>query len=467
MQSDEGGMTPARIQRRLSECLADNAVLTEVPGAAAAIWIDDRLYEAATGVLSVDTRVPVTADSVFQIGSITKMLTATLVMQLVDQGLIDIDRPVVSYLPEFCVADAEATATVTPRQLLSHMSGVEGDLFLDTGDDDSALQRYVAAGQSLTQIHAPGRAVSYCNFGYSVLGRLIERMTGLSWAAALRERLVVPLGARRLLTRLDEVVKERVAVGHVVDPQTRKVGVVSKTYLPVSLAPAGSTVVAALADLMLFARMHLDGGRNASGQILLSPESVAAMQSIEGLLPSPQWALQARGLGWVLSSWSGQPVYGHDGGTTGQASFLRVLPHRRMAMILFANALTRPKELFHSVFSEFFRDLGGVEMAKPPPAIDMDRVDAAKLAGRYRSLSTTIEVFQRDGRLFLRSFDTASPGDAAKGDQTTELEPVSPRGFRMLTPGLSSPDGVVFHDEDERGIPRLMLVRVRNFAREA
>ena len=301
-------MTPARIQRRLSECLADNAVLTEVPGAAAAIWIDDRLYEAATGVLSVDTRVPVTADSVFQIGSITKMLTATLVMQLVDQGLIDIDRPVVSYLPEFRVADAEATAMVTPRQLLSHMSGVEGDLFLDTGDDDSALQRYVAAGQSLTQIHAPGRAVSYCNFGYSVLGRLIERMTGLSWAAALRERLVVPLGARRLLTRLDEVVKERVAVGHVVDPQTRKVGVVSKTYLPVSLAPAGSTVVAALADLMLFARMHLDGGRNASGQILLSPESVAAMQSIEGLLPSPQWALQARGLGWVLSSRSGQPV---------------------------------------------------------------------------------------------------------------------------------------------------------------
>ena len=160
MQSDEGGMTPARIQRRLSECLADNAVLTEVPGAAAAIWIDDRLYEAATGVLSVDTRVPVTADSVFQIGSITKMLTATLVMQLVDQGLIDIDRPVVSYLPEFRVADAEATAMVTPRQLLSHMSGVEGDLFLDTGDDDSALQRYVAAGQSLTQINDHRRAVS-------------------------------------------------------------------------------------------------------------------------------------------------------------------------------------------------------------------------------------------------------------------------------------------------------------------
>src|SRR3954463_14985924 len=97
-----------------------------VPGATLAILDGDEVGEAAYGVLNVRTQVEATPDSLFQIGSITKVWTATLVMQLVDEGLLDIDQPVVKYLPEFKVADAEVTKTVTTRHLLTHSSGIDG-----------------------------------------------------------------------------------------------------------------------------------------------------------------------------------------------------------------------------------------------------------------------------------------------------------------------------------------------------
>ncbi|WP_329430438.1 serine hydrolase domain-containing protein [Streptosporangium sp. NBC_01495] len=104
-----------------------------VPGAAVAVGMGDQLAEAATGVINLDTGVEATADSLFQIGSVTKVWTTALVMQLVGEGLVDLDEPVREYLPEFGVLDAAASESITVRQLLSHTGGFDGDLFEDTG----------------------------------------------------------------------------------------------------------------------------------------------------------------------------------------------------------------------------------------------------------------------------------------------------------------------------------------------
>src|SRR3954447_25234508 len=109
-----------------------------VPGAAIAVLKDGEIVDTAAGVLSTSTGVAVTADSVFQIGSITKVWTATLVMQLVDEGLLDLDAPIRRYLPEFRLQDEKAAAAITTRQLLSHQAGFEGDVFTDTGRGDDA-----------------------------------------------------------------------------------------------------------------------------------------------------------------------------------------------------------------------------------------------------------------------------------------------------------------------------------------
>src|SRR3954454_12246820 len=119
-------------QGRLAALAEEHGVV----GASLAIQSGSQVLTAATGVLNLETRHPVTPDSLFQVGSITKVWTATLAMQLVDEGLLELDRPVVSYLPEFRVADPDVTRTVTARQLLTHTSGIDGDFFPDFGRGD-------------------------------------------------------------------------------------------------------------------------------------------------------------------------------------------------------------------------------------------------------------------------------------------------------------------------------------------
>ena len=175
------------------------------------------------------------------------------------------------------------SAAVTPRHLLAHTSGIEGDRFLETGEGPAAVSAYLERCHDLPQIHAPGAAVSYCNFGYVVLGRLVEVLTGQTFDDALRQRVAAPCRADRLVTRLHEVVRHRVAVGHVEEADGRA-RVVDQTYLPRSMSPAGATAVASAADLLRVMRSHLPGAPQVDPP-LLGPASVAAMQAVQGSLP--------------------------------------------------------------------------------------------------------------------------------------------------------------------------------------
>jgi CubicO group peptidase (beta-lactamase class C family) len=104
-----------------------------VAGASVAIWADDQLIEAAHGVLSTATGVPVTTDSVFQIGSITKPWTATMVMQLIEEGKLSLDSTVAEVLPGVRLGADDLSGAITIRHLLTHSSGIDGDIFTDTG----------------------------------------------------------------------------------------------------------------------------------------------------------------------------------------------------------------------------------------------------------------------------------------------------------------------------------------------
>jgi len=183
-----------------------------VPGAAFGVLrLDDdhddgtgARLELATGVLHLGTGVPVTPDALFQVGSITKVWTTTLVMRLVDEGLLDLDAPVVERLPEFAVADGDAAAGITLRHLLTHTSGFDGDTFTDTGRGDDCLRAFVAVLTDSRQLFAPGTAWSYNNAAFVVAGRLVETVTGGTWDAALRERVIEPLGLGRTVTLPEE-----------------------------------------------------------------------------------------------------------------------------------------------------------------------------------------------------------------------------------------------------------------------
>ncbi|GAA3202113.1 hypothetical protein GCM10020255_107310 [Rhodococcus baikonurensis] len=190
-----------------------------VPGASLGILTTTRSgfdrTVVTSGVVSTRTGVAATPDTLFQMGSISKVWTATLIMQLVEEGLLDLDAPVRNILPDFAVDDAVATATVTTRQLLTHTSGIDGDVFIDGGRGDDCVERYVAALKSTVQLFAPGTDWSYCNTGFVIAGRIIEVLRGKSWDAVLRERIIEPLGLAKTTTLPEETALHRAAVGHV------------------------------------------------------------------------------------------------------------------------------------------------------------------------------------------------------------------------------------------------------------
>ena len=157
-----------------------NELATEanVPGAALGIWSGGQEILAAHGVLNSATQVPVTADSVFQVGSITKIWTATMMMQLIDEGLLSLDTTVSEVLPGARLGTADVGGQVTVRHLLTHTSGIDGDVFTDTGRGDECVERYVGLLAEVPSVFTPGATYSYCNSGYVLLGRIIEVGTG-------------------------------------------------------------------------------------------------------------------------------------------------------------------------------------------------------------------------------------------------------------------------------------------------
>jgi CubicO group peptidase (beta-lactamase class C family)/pimeloyl-ACP methyl ester carboxylesterase len=382
----------AHWQRRLS-------VLAErhgIPGATLGILRGDELVEAAHGVLNVDTGVETTTSSVFQIGSISKVWTATVVQQLVDEGRLELDAPITDVFPELVLADPGTTAKVTMRHLLTHTSGIDGDVFTDTGRGDDCLEKYVDGLREVAQNHPLGATWSYCNSGFVLAGRVIEKLTGGTWDAAIRERIITPLGLSRTGTLPEEALLQRAAAGHTAGPAVAPVWT-----LPRALGPAG-LITSTVADLLGFARLHLTGGLVPGGTRLLSRDGAAAMAAEQVELPEKHTLGDSWGLGWIRFDWDGHRLIGHDGNTIGQSAFLRLLPEQDLAVTLLTNG-EGARDLFQDLIGEIFDEVAGVAMPQPltPPRPPVT-ADITPHLGTYERTSSRIEVLEGDGEPVLR-----------------------------------------------------------------
>ncbi|MFJ8469850.1 serine hydrolase domain-containing protein [Streptomyces swartbergensis] len=383
----------AHWQARLDELRARH----HVPAASLAILVGGGVHELASGVLHRKTGVEATTDSVFQMGSIAKVYTATLIMQLADSGQLDLDAPVVDVLPEFSVADPGLTRAITTRQLLSHTSGLTCDFTYDSGRGDDCLAKYVEAAKGVALDCPPGEALSYSSIGYNVLGRIIEVLTGKVWDEALNDLLLTPLGLDHTMTLPEEALRFRAAMGHLGEPGQDPDPAPSWDLMPRSAGPYGR-VIATAGDLARLARMHLAGGVAQDGTRILSEETVALMQ--RRVVDSPdKWSVSADGwgLGWTLYDWNGIQGYGHDGASIGQYGYLRVVPSAGLAIALLTNG-GGARELYAELYRELLAELAGVTMPDTfaPPA-EPPVVDFAPLVGTYRREGVIITVTERDG----------------------------------------------------------------------
>ena len=291
------------LRHEMAEALERLCAARGIPGAVVGLVDGDGAVTVATaGTANVGTGLPVVRDTLFQAGSIGKSYTATAVMQLVDDGLVDIDLPLRTYLPELTFADPAVSQSLTSRQILTHVAGVDGDRLDDDfacGRGDDCVERYVAALADLPLIAPPGRLWSYCNSGYIVLGRLVEVVTGLTFERALTTRLLEPLGVTNTLFFPGDMVTHSLAVGHLRQgdgPAT----VAPQWEMSRAAGAAGSTINTTIDDLLAFAAMHLRGGLAADGTRVLSAASTAAMQQPLVECPEPELLGDRWGLGWFV-----------------------------------------------------------------------------------------------------------------------------------------------------------------------
>ncbi|ONI76310.1 serine hydrolase [Actinosynnema sp. ALI-1.44] len=425
--------------------LAELARKYRVPGAVLGITrVDDAEVHVTYGVLSTATGVEVTEDSVFQIGSVSKVWTSTVVMQLVDEGLIDLDAPISDVVPELRLADPDVAKQVTMRHLLTHTSGIDGDVFTDTGRGDDCLERYVEVLDEAAQNHPLGATFSYCNSGFVLMGRVIEKLTGLTWDAAMREKLFTPLGLTHTVTLPEEAVMFRAAVGHVAtgdeDPKPAPVW-----GLPRSMGPAG-LITATTKDVLGFARLHLTGGLTPSGERVLTAESATAMAEKQTDIPDTHSLGDSWGLGWIRDEWDGRRVIGHDGNTIGQSAFLRLLPDEGLAVTLLTNG-GNTRDLYQELYREIFAELAGVTMPQPlvPPETPIT-VDASRHIGVYERAGVLMEVLGDGDRIRLRQTVTGPLADLVP-EKTTEhdLVPVTDSLFVCREPGARTWTPVTFY----------------------
>ena len=351
------------IERRMRELV--------VPGVALGVVHQGREESAYFGVTSVADPLPVDEGTLFQIGSVTKTMVATVAMRLVEQGAVDLDVPIRTYLPDLRLADEAAAGAVTLRHVLTHSGGWLGDYFDDTGRGDDALSKIVAKLVILPQLTPVGTEWHYGNSGFYIAGRVIEVVTGTAFERAMRELLFDPLGMGRSFFFAEDAIAYRVAAGHMVHGDTPEV---ARRWALARSAHAAGGVTSTVPDQLAYARFHLGDGSAPGGARLLSAAGLRAMREPSG----PGGAV---GLSWWLRIVDGVRIASHGGTTAGFQAELVLVPERSFGMTVLTNS-TRGHALGREVVRLALREYCALEELDPEPR-PATQAERTEVAGRH------------------------------------------------------------------------------------
>jgi CubicO group peptidase (beta-lactamase class C family) len=375
----------------LSEFVRQEMDRLHVPGVSVGLHYEGQDHIAAFGVTNVNHPLPVTEDTLFQIGSTSKTVCGTVAMRLVERGKLDLDAPLRTYLPDLRLADHSVASAVTLRHLFNHTGGWQGDYFANTGAGDDALEKVIAQMVDLAQVTPLGAFFSYNNAGFYLAGRAIEVVTGKTYESAARELVLDPLGMKRSFFFAREVIADRVAIGHRVGKDGPEV--LGEWELARAANPAGG-IVSTAGDQLRYARFHMGDGRAADGTQILGKETLAGMQTASAKGGN---GIGALGVTWMLREVGGVRLVGHGGATNGLMSAFQMAPDRDFAITVLTNAY-QGTELNRNVVNRALKLYLAVEEGKPiarkaaPEALD-------EFAGRYSALLSDLLITAKNGAL--------------------------------------------------------------------
>jgi CubicO group peptidase (beta-lactamase class C family) len=327
------GVDPlSRLRTELEPKIIEEIQHSRLPGFAIGVVKDGKLiYAKGFGVAKLGGNQPITSKSLFHMASVTKTFVATAVMQLVEQGKIDLNTPLVTYLPYFRLND-ERYRTVTIREMLSHTSGIPDvqDYHWDKPEyDDGALERFVRSLANEKLVFAPDAKFGYSNTAYEILGDVIAKVSGESFEDYVQHHILTPLGMK------DSTLLVRSANPQLLtSPHVMKNGalVVSKIF-PYNRAHApSSTLYSSIEDMSRWAIANLNHGE-LDGQRILKQETAESMwRPVVSVSPKTK-----EGISWFLAEDEGRHFVLHSGGDVGFESLLVLDPEESMAVVAMTN----------------------------------------------------------------------------------------------------------------------------------
>ena len=310
----------------------------EVPGCAvAAVRDHDVILATGHGRRDLGAELPVTPDTLFAIGSTTKAFTAATVGALVDDGLLEWERPLRDYLPGLRLHDPVVTDRLSVIDLLSHRSGLPRHDLAWLGHPGLSRAELVRRLRFLPLSRDLRQEFQYCNFGYLVAGHVVEVLSGTPWEDYLRTRLLAPLGMGRSNLSADAMSADP---DHATAYERRQGVVVPVPQRPVTaMAPAGA-VNSCAADMARWLLAQLDGGQ-VDGQAVMSPGTVARQHTPHMLMPEnrtfPASTRHAYGLGWMIGRYRDHRLAEHGGGIDGFLTECMLLPDDGIGVAVMTN----------------------------------------------------------------------------------------------------------------------------------
>jgi CubicO group peptidase (beta-lactamase class C family) len=310
----------------------------EVPGCAVAVVRDGRVELAGGwGLRDREAGLPVTSDTLFAIGSVTKAFTATAVGALVDEGLLDWDRPLRDYVPGVQLNDPFASDRLTIVDLLSHRSGLPRHDLTCIGQPDRSRAEIVRSLRFLPLSRDLRQEFQYCNLGYLVAGHVVEVLSGVPWEDFVRGRLLGPLGMRRSNLSVDEMLADD---DHAA-AYTRRDGVIASVpQRPIpAVAPAGA-INSSAADMARWLLAQLAGGQ-LDGATVMSASTAKRQLTPHMLMPDagdiPGLTQYAYGLGWSIGRYREHGIAMHSGGIDGFTTHCMLLPDDGIGVVVLTN----------------------------------------------------------------------------------------------------------------------------------
>lgn len=423
-----------------------------IPGVAVGVWANGRESYACHGVTSVDHPLSVDSDTLYLLGSVTKTYTATALMRLVAEGRVELDAEVHRYVPELVLADESATARLTVSNLLNHTAGLDWGVIADTGEGDDALASYVAKISTLKLIAPPGTRASYSQAGYNLAGRIIEKVTGLTYERAVASLVFDPLGLSHSFFARDDVMTRRFAVGH----NRAEDGTlpIARLWRRSRGDNPGGGIASSVVDQLRWARFHLGDGRAEGGARVVPAELLQRMKEPTVELRGSNLG-HAIGIGWFLRDVGGVRTIGHGGSANGQFAELLIVPERHFAVVSLSNAGPDGIPFNQAVLCWALETYLGVTDRAPQP-LPYAEARARDIVGNYANDVMTLAIGDDGARLTLdvrikaeirAAADTELPPDHAPAD--IGLLPGDADEYMVTSGGLKGQRG--FFTRDQRG----------------